>query len=226
MPPSTTTATPRIPSATYRVQFHKGFTFNQAREIVPYLAALGISDLYASPFFQATPGSTHGYDIVDHNHLNPEVGTSEEFDALCATLKKHGLGLVADFVPNHMGIAEATNGWWMDVLENGPSAAAARCFDIDWHPLKGELANKVLLPILGDQYGRVLENGELKVSFDAGTFFLHYYDHRSCRSTRARTTRSWRSRWSFSRPTRPRCPPRPSARSLPASRISPSCKAS
>ena len=178
MPSSPAVATPRIPSATYRVQFHKGFTFNQAREIVPYLAALGITDLYGSPFFQASPGSTHGYDIVDHNHLNPEVGTPEEFDALCAELKKHGMGLVADFVPNHMGIAEATNGWWMDVLENGPSSSAAKCFDIDWHPLKGELNDKVLLPILGDQYGRVLEKGELTVSFEAGSFFLNYYANR------------------------------------------------
>ncbi len=176
--PSSNTATPRIPSATYRVQLHKDFTFNQAREIIPYLAALGITDLYASPFFQASPGSTHGYDIVDHNHLNPEIGTPEEFNALTEELKKYKMGLVADFVPNHMGIAETTNGWWMDVLENGPSSNAAKCFDIDWHPLKGELNDKVLLPILGEQYGRVLENGELKVSFEAGSFYLNYYDKR------------------------------------------------
>ena len=172
------TAQPRIPSATYRVQLHKDFTFNQAREIVPYLRDLGITDLYASPFFQASAGSTHGYDIVDHNHLNPEIGTEAEFDDLVAELHKHGMGLVADFVPNHMGIAEATNGWWMDVLENGPSSLTAACFDIDWHPLKGELDNKVLLPILGDQYGKVLERGELKLSFEAGVFSLHYYEAR------------------------------------------------
>ncbi len=173
-----TLSTPRIPTATYRVQLHQGFTFNQAREIVPYLAALGISDLYASPFFQASPGSTHGYDIVDHNHLNPEIGTPEDFDALVAELKKHGMGLLTDFVPNHMGIAVATNRWWMDVLENGPSSAAAPCFDIDWHPLKRELENKVLLPILGDQYGKVLENGELKLRFADGVFSLDYYENR------------------------------------------------
>ena len=172
---SSNVAQPRIPDATYRVQMHKGFTFEQAREIVPYLHALGVSDLYTSPFFQASPGSTHGYDIVDHNHLNPEIGTEAEFDAMVAALHEHKMGLVADFVPNHMGIAETTNGWWMDVLENGPSSLTAKCFDIDWHPLKRELENKVLLPILGDQYGRVLEKGELKVSFEGGSFYLNYY---------------------------------------------------
>ena len=171
-----TPSTPRVPTATYRVQLHKDFTFNQAREIVPYLAALGISDLYTSPFFQASPGSTHGYDIVDHNHLNAEIGTPEEFDALVAELKRHKMGLLTDFVPNHMGIAETTNQWWMDVLENGPSSLAAPCFDIDWHPLKRELENKVLLPILGDQYGRVLERGELVLQFKDGAFFLGYFD--------------------------------------------------
>lgn len=167
---------PRIPAATYRLQFNKDFTFAQATAIVPYLKALGISDCYASPFFQASPGSNHGYDIVDHNHLNAEIGTEAEFNALVEALHAHEMGLIADFVPNHMGIGEAVNTWWMDVLENGPSSLAAQCFDIDWHPLKAELENKVLLPILGDQYGRVLEKGELKLSFDGGAFFLHYYD--------------------------------------------------
>ncbi len=170
-----TVAQPRIPTATYRVQMHKGFTFAQARDIVSYLHDLGISDLYTSPFFQASPGSTHGYDIVDHNHLNPEIGTEADFDAMVAALHEHDMGLLADFVPNHMGIAETTNGWWMDVLENGPSSLTAKCFDIDWHPLKRELENKVLLPILGDQYGRVLEKGEFKLSFEGGSFFLNYY---------------------------------------------------
>jgi (1->4)-alpha-D-glucan 1-alpha-D-glucosylmutase len=171
-------AQPRIPSATYRVQLHKDFTFNQAREIVPYLHELGISDLYTSPFFQATAGSAHGYDVVDHNRLNPEIGSEAEFDALVAELHRYGMGLLADFVPNHMGIAEAANGWWMDVLENGPSSLTAPCFDIDWHPLKHELENKVLLPILGDQYGKVLEKGDLKLTFEAGVFSLHYYQVR------------------------------------------------
>lgn len=173
--PSSDVVQPRIPDATYRVQMHKDFTFNQAREIVPYLRELGISDLYTSPFFQASPGSNHGYDIVDHNHLNAEIGTEAEFDAMIDALHRQQMGLVADFVPNHMGIAESVNGWWMDVLENGPSSLAAACFDIDWHPLKPELENKVLLPILGDQYGRVLEKGELKLAFETGAFFLYYY---------------------------------------------------
>ncbi len=170
-------ARPRIPSATYRLQLNKDFTFRQAQEIVSYLHALGISDVYASPFFRAVPGSTHGYDVVDHNELNPEIGSPEDFDAFAAELKRHGFGLIADFVPNHMGIGEPTNQWWMDVLENGPSSIYARCFDIDFHPLKTELENRVLLPVLGDQYGRVLERGELKVVFESGAFYLHYFDH-------------------------------------------------
>lgn len=160
------------------MQLHKGFTFEQARAIIPYLAELGISDLYASPFFRATPGSMHGYDIVDHNQLNPEIGDDAQFHALSAELTKHGMGLVADFVPNHMGISEPGNNWWMDVLENGPSSLDAECFDIDWHPLKQELENKVLLPILGNQYGQVLEKGELKLNFEDGAFFLTYFDAR------------------------------------------------
>ncbi len=174
--PSPSLAQPRIPVATYRVQMHAGFTFKQARDTIAYLHDLGVSDLYSSPFFQAAPGSTHGYDVVDHNHLNVEIGTEAEFDALVAEIQKHGMGLLADFVPNHMGIGQTTNGWWMDVLENGPSSLTARCFDINWHPLKHELDNKVLLPILGEQYGRVLEKGELTISFEGGTFYLHYYD--------------------------------------------------
>ncbi len=192
---------------------------------MPYLAALGISDLYGSPFFQASPGSTHGYDIVDHNHLNPEVGTPEDFDALCAELKQHGMGLVADFVPNHMGIAETTNGWWMDVLENGPSSAAAKCFDIDWHPLKGELDNKVLLPILGDQYGRVLEKGELNVSFDAGSFFLNYYANRLPINPRTYNQILALALEELKADT-PALPAQTVGTVTRASRISPSCKAS
>ena len=138
MPDATTLpiAQPRIPSATYRLQFHRGFTFNDARALLPYLETLGISDVYASPFFQAAPGSTHGYDVVDHNRLNDEVGTEAEFDALTDDLRARGMGLIADFVPNHMGIGQPTNLWWMDVLENGPSSVYARCFDIDFHPAK------------------------------------------------------------------------------------------
>jgi len=168
---------PRIPTATYRLQFNRQFTFAQAREIVPYLDALGISDCYASPYFQARAESLHGYDITDHNKLNTAIGSREEYDAWVADLHAHGMGQIVDFVPNHMGIGEPLNLWWMDVLENGPSSLYAPYFDIQWKPLKSDLQDKVLLPILGDQYGRVLERGELQVCFDAGAFCLRYYDH-------------------------------------------------
>jgi (1->4)-alpha-D-glucan 1-alpha-D-glucosylmutase len=168
---------PRIPSSTYRLQFNRQFTFTEAREIVPYLDALGISDCYASPYFQARAESLHGYDITDHNKLNAAIGSRADYDAWIADLHAHGMGQIVDFVPNHMGIGEPLNLWWMDVLENGPSSFHAPYFDIDWKPLKSDLQDKVLLPILGDQYGRVLERGELQVRFDAGAFFLRYYDH-------------------------------------------------
>jgi (1->4)-alpha-D-glucan 1-alpha-D-glucosylmutase len=163
-----------IPTATYRLQFNCGFTFAAARELVPYLARLGVGHVYASPIFRAAPGSTHGYDVCDHNQLNPELGTRADFESLATTLKAHGIGLILDFVPNHMGIERALNPWWRDVLENGPSSPHARFFDIDWHPLKRELENRVLLPILGDQYGRVLEGDGFRVAFGAGAFVLHY----------------------------------------------------
>lgn len=168
---------PRIPTSTYRLQFNRTFTFNQAREIVPYLHELGISDCYASPYFQARAESTHGYDITDHNKLNAAIGSREEYDAFAAELQAHGMGQVLDFVPNHMGVGEPLNHWWMDVLENGPSSVYAPYFDIDWQPLKSDLRDKVLLPILGDQYGRVLERGELKVRYENGAFYLDYYEH-------------------------------------------------
>ncbi len=160
------------------MQFHKAFKFSAARAVIGYLHDLGISHVYASPIFKASPGSPHGYDVCDHNQLNPEIGTREEFDALTAELHRVGMSQILDFVPNHMGIAEATNGWWMDVLENGPSSPYARYFDIDWSPAKRELESKVLLPILGDQYGRVLENGDLKLTFEGGSFSLDYFERR------------------------------------------------
>ncbi|MEA3209845.1 MAG: (1-_4)-alpha-D-glucan 1-alpha-D-glucosylmutase [Chthoniobacter sp.] len=166
--------TTSIPHATYRLQFHQGFTFQAARTLVPYLHALGVSHVYASPFFRAAAGSMHGYDVCDHNELNPEVGSRADFDAFVAELDRHEMGLIADFVPNHMGIGELQNAWWLDVLENGAASPYARFFDIDWQPLKRELENKVLLPILGDQYGRVLERGEFRLQFASGTFSLTY----------------------------------------------------
>lgn len=168
---------PRIPTATYRLQFNKNFSFRQAREIVPYLDQLGISHAYASPYFQAGAESLHGYDITDHNQLNVAIGSREDYDAWIAELHCHGMGQIVDFVPNHMGINDPQNVWWQDVLENGPSSLYAPYFDIDWRPLKADLHDKVLLPILGDQYGRVLERGELRVRFDAGSFSLNYFDH-------------------------------------------------
>jgi (1->4)-alpha-D-glucan 1-alpha-D-glucosylmutase len=168
----------RIPGSTYRLQFNRWFTFAQAREIVPYLYALGVTDAYASPYFQAGAESLHGYDITDHNKLNPVVGSREEYDSWVAELHEHSMGQMLDFVSNHVGIAEPLNEWWMDVLENGPSSRFAPYFDIDWHPLKSDLRDKVLLPILSDQYGRVLERGELQVFFEEGTFYLLYGQRR------------------------------------------------
>ena len=171
------TPDPRIPSSTYRLQFNREFTFAQARALVPYLHALGFSDCYASPYFQARADSLHGYDITDHNKLNDAIGSRAEYDAWVADLQKYAMGQVLDFVPNHMGIGEPQNLWWADVLENGPSSPYAAYFDIDWQPLKSDLRDKVLIPILGDQYGRVLERGELRVHYDSGRFFLRYFEH-------------------------------------------------
>jgi len=165
---------PRIPTCTYRLQFNRWFTFAQAGEVVAYLHELGVSDVYASPYFQASPDSLHGYDITDHNKLNPAIGSRADYDAWIAQLHAHGMGHVLDFVPNHVGIVDSRNAWWMDVLENGPSSRYAPYFDIDWQPLISHLRDKVLLPILSDQYGCVLERGELQVCFEEGTFYLLY----------------------------------------------------
>lgn len=169
---------PRIPACTYRLQFNRWFTFAQAREIVPYLHEIGVSDVYASPYFQASPDSLHGYDITDHNKLNSAIGWRADYDAWIAQLHGHGMGHVLDFVPNHVGIADSQSEWWMDVLENGPSSKYAPYFDIDWEPRIFHLRDKVLLPILSDQYGCVLERGELQVRFDEGTFYLLYGERR------------------------------------------------
>ncbi len=169
---------PRIPRATYRLQFNRTFTFEDARQILPYLETLGISDIYASPYLAARPGSPHGYDVVDHSRLNSEVGTVEAYERFTAALTGRGMGQILDVIPNHMGIAAGSNPWWNDVLENGPSSPFAEFFDIDWDPVKRQLANKVLLPILGDQYGRALESQELRLAYANGAFSLWYYDTR------------------------------------------------
>jgi (1->4)-alpha-D-glucan 1-alpha-D-glucosylmutase len=164
------------PAATYRVQFNPSFTFEQATGLIEYLDELGITDLYASPFLMARPGSLHGYDITDHSRFNPEIGDQDSFLRLSKELQRHGMGLIVDVVPNHMCISHPSNRWWWDVLENGPSSPFARCFDIEWHPPKAELVNKVLLPVLGDQYGRVLENQELHVIYADDEFQVAFYD--------------------------------------------------
>lgn len=169
-------AVERQPSATYRWQFHRGFTFHDAAQLTPYLESLGISHVYASPYLKARAGSTHGYDIVDHTQLNPEVGGEAGFVEFVDALRSHGLGQILDVVPNHMGVGSDENPWWQDVLENGPSSPFATCFDIDWRPLKPDLDNKVLLPVLGDQFGKVLEDGQLVLHFIGGAFVLKYYD--------------------------------------------------
>jgi (1->4)-alpha-D-glucan 1-alpha-D-glucosylmutase len=166
------------PRATYRLQLHAGFGFADARAAVPYLAELGISHCYASPYLKARPGSQHGYDISNHALLNPELGGEEEHAAWADVLRAHGMGQVLDVVPNHMGIVGNENVWWNDVLENGPSSPYAEFFDIDFQPIKPDLRNKVLLPILGAVYGEVLEGGQVKLSYEAGAFTLNYFDHR------------------------------------------------
>lgn len=169
----------RPPRATYRVQLNREFTFDDATRIVPYLARLGISHLYTSPILKARPGSVHGYDVVDHTQLNPELGTPADFERLVAALHDHSMGLIVDIVPNHLGIMGCDNEWWLDLLENGPAAHAALYFDIDWRPARASLRNRVLVPILGQSFGSVLERGELAVEFDAtrGSFRARYFEH-------------------------------------------------
>ena len=170
----------QIPLATYRLQLNRDFTFAQATAIVPYLSALGVSHCYISPCLKARPGSMHGYDIVDHNTLNPEIGSAEEFDRFVTELHEHGMGLILDIVPNHMAVMGSDNAWWLDVLENGEASVYSCFFDIDWHPLKDELHGKVLVPVLHDHYGAVLESGELKLVFhpERGEFDIAYRNHR------------------------------------------------
>jgi (1->4)-alpha-D-glucan 1-alpha-D-glucosylmutase len=165
------------PGSTYRLQLHRDFDFDAAAALAPYLAQLGIGAGYTSPILKARPGSRHGYDIVDHHEVSPELGGEDGFRRLATAFGAHGLGLVLDFVPNHMAADPAANPWWRDVLENGPSSTHARTFDIDWAPLKHAIQGRVLLPILGDQYGLVLERHELTLHFDDGAFEVRYFDH-------------------------------------------------
>ncbi|MGE4243755.1 malto-oligosyltrehalose synthase [Ramlibacter sp.] len=169
-----------VPLSTYRIQFHKGCSFEQVTAAVPYLHALGIGHLYSSPYLRARPGSTHGYDIVDHAAVNPEVGDALALTRLGEALRRHGMGQMLDIVPNHMGVLEADNAWWLDVLEHGRASSHAETFDIEWSPAAPEMEGRVLLPVLGDHYGKVLEAGEIQLHFsaDTGEFGLRYWNHR------------------------------------------------
>ncbi len=167
-------------SATARLQFHKDFTMDQAADLVPYFDKLGISHLYASPLLKARAGSTHGYDIVDHNTINPELGGEDALRRMVARLREHGMGLILDIVPNHMGVGGNDNAWWLDVLEWGRSSPYAEYFDIDWDPPDASLRGRLLAPFLGKSYGECLDDGELVLKFDEsdGRLFVAYHDHR------------------------------------------------
>src|SRR5579872_450827 len=167
---------PRLPHSTYRLQLHAGFTFDDAAKIAPYLKALGVSHLYCSPYLQAAPGSMHGYDVVDHQQVNEEIGGEEGHRRFCARLAELDLGQVLDIVPNHMAIGPQNQYWW-DVLENGPSSRFAMWFDIDWHSSEVRLRNKVLIPVLGDQYGKVLAAGHILIERSEEVLRVRYMEN-------------------------------------------------
>ena len=166
----------RAPAATYRFQFHHNFRFVAAQNLVPYLSALGVSDIYASPFFRARRRSLHGYSVTNPLVINPELGSKDSFRALARTLKSRGMGLLLDIVPNHMALSH-DNPWWLDLLENGPASPFAVFFDVDWCPPNRLLEGRVLQPILGAPYDQVLENQEIKLELKESGFAVHYYDH-------------------------------------------------
>jgi (1->4)-alpha-D-glucan 1-alpha-D-glucosylmutase len=167
----------RIPSATYRIQFRPEFTFDDAAAIVDYLYELGISHVYCSPVLQAVPGSTHGYDIVDYHQVNTELGGEAARARFVAKLKECGLGQVLDIVPNHMAISGRHNLWWWDTLENGEDSRYAPYFDIEWNAPEERLRHKILLPVLGDHYGRILAAGEIRLAWEDGRFIVRYHEH-------------------------------------------------
>ena len=164
------------PWSTYRVQLHPGFGFQDAAGLTAYLADLGVTHLYCSPSFPAAPGSTHGYDVVDPQHVNRELGGGPAHAELVSALRDAGLGQVLDIVPNHMA-TDPSNRWWWDVLENGPASPYAAFFDIDWAGRDEKSAYRVLVPVLGDHYGRVLDAGEIRVVRNGGEFVVRYHDH-------------------------------------------------
>ena len=173
-PPSRPAA---VPLSTYRVQLTPGFGFDEAAAAAGYLADLGVSHLYASPVLQSAPGSTHGYDVVDHHRVSTELGGEAGHARMCDALVAAGLGQVLDVVPNHMAVTGPENAWWWDVLENGPASVYAAYFDVDWDPPESKLRHTVLLPILGDHFGRVLEAGELRLAREGGSFTVNYHEH-------------------------------------------------
>src|SRR4051812_10940812 len=164
----------RIPQSTYRLQLGADLTLDHVHRLLPYLQNLGVSDLYLSPLFRARAESSHGYDVVDHGTIDPAIGDLAAFERLATTARKAGMGILLDVVPNHMGINDPGNVWWLDVLENGEGSYFADFFDIEWHPPAAGLQDKILLPFLGEPYGRVLENGDLKVVYDGGRLQVAY----------------------------------------------------
>jgi len=167
---------PQVPSSTYRLQLHAGFNFDDAAGVADYLRALGISHVYCSPYLQAVPGSTHGYDVVDPAKPNEELGGEEGHARFCLRLKELELGQVLDIVPNHMALGQHNRYWW-DLIENGPSSRYATWFDVDWNSNEVKLQNKVLIPVLGDQYGRELSAGKIKVEYTGERFQLRYAEN-------------------------------------------------
>ena len=163
---------PAIPIATYRLQLTANFDFDAAASVVPYLKALGITHLYASPFMRARKGSAHGYDVIDHARFNPELGGEAGFERLSAVLRQHDLGLILDFVPNHVGVHFADNPWWLDVLEWGPASPHAASFDIDWDILPYRNRGGVLLPIIGTSYGEAHLDSE--ASYFGPSFMINW----------------------------------------------------
>ena len=167
----------RIPQSTYRLQFNAAFTFADAAAIVDYLHALGICDCYASSYLKAVPGSPHGYDVADPTRLNPEIGSEDDYWRVGRRAEARAAwGTSSTWCPTTWASRSRRTRGGMDVLENGPSSRFARFFDIDWRPVKDELADKVLIPILGDQYGAVLERQELQLAYRDGAFVVRYYD--------------------------------------------------
>jgi (1->4)-alpha-D-glucan 1-alpha-D-glucosylmutase len=165
-----------LPRATMRLQVHKAFTLDDARAIVPYIAALGVSHLYLSPILTARPGSSHGYDVVDPTRVNPELGGEDALRRLAGELRRHQMGIIVDIVPNHMAIGPQ-NPWWMDVLAHGAESSFSRYFDIDWEPPNPSLRGKVALPVLGRPYGEALVGGEISLAEKSGRSFIRYFDH-------------------------------------------------